>query len=173
MKNYTLHPVSSDIAENPAIAAMIDEEDRKLAEKYGKDIVHDHAADCTDEMAGGDEREPPGQSFGRRLPGGDRRGNRDGCRAAQRGVGLQPAPLSSKQLMDVAPHIYQPFAGVRLEAVPTVRPRLDAQKISMKGVDIRGLLELVMLAQAFDLPLGWIPLGRAGHLLQDFGAARR
>ena len=152
--NYTLHPVTADLAEDPAVAALVTAQDTALATKYGKDIVHDHIADTEDNFVHNDNREGPISNMAvdayRQTSGADM-----AMESVQLiGDDLPPGPLSTFNIMNATPHIYHPVAG---QTFPQNGSTWTLKKLTLSGTSVRGLLNLTFLAESLNL-IGWISL---------------
>ncbi len=152
LKSYTLHPVSADLAENSKIAGLINEQDAALAQKYGKDIVHDHLADTEDMMTHNDNREGPISNLAvdayRQASGAD-----VAMESVQLiGDDIQPGPLSTFDVMNMTPHIYHPVPG---QPFPQNGSTWTLKKLTLSGTSLRGLLNVMFLAESINL-IGWI-----------------
>lgn len=169
LKEYKLHPVLPELAEDPKIASLVAEADQKLAQKYGRaDLRHDHVADCTDEMVHDDEREVP---LGNLLADAYREaiGTQIGLESVQlTNDGLTPGPLSSWDLMDTASHIYGPVAG---RPFPEKGRAWTLKILKIRGLALRGLLNLSFVLEGAKL-MGHIAVSgaRVTHLESGMSA---
>lgn len=155
MKSYELHPVSSAYAEDPKIAAIIDESDRALAAKYGRDVSHDHAADVEGEMTHEVHNEGP---VGNLAADAYREAaNSDAAMEIIMLTSVMPpvGPATSRDIMDIAPHVYSPLRDGS-KPYPEFGTTWTLKRLMMRGQDIRALMNVVFLTQTVGIPLGWI-----------------
>ncbi|MBI3544214.1 MAG: bifunctional metallophosphatase/5'-nucleotidase [Deltaproteobacteria bacterium] len=165
LKSFSLHPVTVDLPEDPAIVSLVNDADQVLARKYGKDVAHDHAADADDEMVHDDGREVPITNMMtdayRISTGAD-----IAAESVQlTGDGIQPGPLSTLSLMNIMPHIYKPVPG---QPFPENGRTWTLKRYRLKGSTLRGVLNLVFSAESISL-ISWI--AQSGALISYDNAA--
>lgn len=154
LKSFKLHPVSADNAEDPTIAAMIEESDRALSAKFGAD-VHQVVAHNEVEMLHDTQKEGP---IGNLVADAYR--DATGSDVALEtilltSVPITPGPLTRFDLMNVVPHIYSPLAD-STKPFPQYGSTWTLKKVHMRGVDLRGIMNVVFLTKTVGIPLGWI-----------------
>ncbi len=143
LKSYQLLPVTADLAEDAKIAALVEDSDKSLVRKFGKDILHDHVADCAEEMPETDGREGP---LGNMLADAYRSvlGTHVGLESFDlTGIGMLPGPQSTANIYNQAPHIYGP---ANLMPFPEFGHTWTLKRLTMTGVDLRGLINTALLA---------------------------
>ncbi|MBI3558112.1 MAG: metallophosphoesterase [Deltaproteobacteria bacterium] len=152
LKSYTLRPVTADLAEDPKIVGLINDQETALAAKYGKDIVHDHVADTEDLLVHNDNREGPISNLA--VDGYRQATGADLAMESVQLIGddIQPGPLSTFNVMNMTPHIYHPVPG---QPFPQNGSNWTLKKLTLSGTSLRGLLNVMFLAESVNL-IGWI-----------------
>lgn len=158
LKQYTLHPVTSDLAEDPQVAAIVTATEQTLATKYGvANVMTNQLAECDDEMVHDDVREVPLGNLAvdaYRAASGAQMALEE---VSLQGDGITPGPLSTFNLFNIAPHIYGPIPG---QPFPAQGRNWTLKNFTFTGATVRSLLNLGFLAQTAGL-LGRLALSGA------------
>lgn len=148
LKSYQLHPVTSDIPEDPAIMKLVEDSERKLNEKFGTDVRHDHVGHCTDEMVQDDTREVPLANLA-----ADSYREATGAQIALEsvqliGAGIVAGSLSTMNVFDIQPHIYGPYGD---PAFPERGRTWTLKKMQVNGLTLRGIFNFLFIAENMGL----------------------
>jgi len=153
VKGWQLHPVSSELADDPVIAAYVDQQDHLLGQKYGVDVNQVVAASDID-MEKTDSWESP---LGNLVV----RAYRDATGAdlsmeetSLTGVGLAKGDLTRMDLHDVIPHIYNGNTG----------KEWNLKVWNARGSDIQLVMTLFYTISSltpFASPIGWLVVDNA------------
>lgn len=153
LKSYKLHPVRADSAEDPTIAAMIEESDRALSAKFG-DITQ-VVAQNEIEMIHDTQKEGP---IGNLVTDAYRDATQSDIALETillTSVSITPGALTRFDLMNVVPHIYGPLADTT-KPFPQYGSTWTLKKVHMRGHDVRGIMNVIFLTKTVGIPLGWI-----------------
>jgi 2',3'-cyclic-nucleotide 2'-phosphodiesterase (5'-nucleotidase family) len=114
VKKYELHPVSSDIAEDPRMISWIDEQDRILSARYGRN-VHEVLAQSEFTMHREDHHESPIGNLAARAYRVATGADLALEEISLTGFAIPQGDVTYMDLHDVVPHIYNPDTGKEWE----------------------------------------------------------
>ncbi len=150
MKSYTLHPVSSNIAEDAHILSLIEQEELRLNQKFGRDVFHDHWCDSDQELYHSQKQET---ILGNLLADAYRDtlqtdvGFESGGFV---GTSVSKGSLSVVDVMNIAPHVYAPTGQ---DFFPENGVAWTLKKLTLSGDQLKLL---------FNIPLVLSEIGNGG-----------
>jgi 2',3'-cyclic-nucleotide 2'-phosphodiesterase (5'-nucleotidase family) len=106
--SYQIHPVTSDIAEDPVIAQMIDAQDAYLSNKFGKDVLNTVVAHADSDVLGSTAGESPMGNLAAKAFRESSGAEVALELASLTGTSIAKGPVTLMDAHDVAPHIYNP-----------------------------------------------------------------
>lgn len=152
IKGYDLHPVTSDIAEDPAIVDMVAEQDRILSERYGD--VHQVMAQAEFDLIRYDAAESPLGNLAvkayRNATGADLAIEE----ISLTGEAIPKGPVTLMDLHDVVPHIFNPATGKEWTVHVWNAKGSDLLLVFNAFFTLSGLMPL-------GSPLGWLSADNA------------
>ncbi len=167
LKSYKLHPVSSQIAEDSEMKLFVESQEYELKQRFGRDIFHDTWTFSEEEFYYVTKRE---SALGNLAA--------EAYRAAiQSDVGFetstligQGAPqgtLSTWDVINLAPHVYSPIAGLPF---PQNGKTWTVKKLTVSGTELMLLLNIpFIMADVADQ--GGINVAGAKFTYQDKGVS--
>lgn len=106
--SYQLHPVTPDVAEDPALVQMIETQDAYLNQKFGADVVNQVVAHADTDVLGSTGEESPMGNLAAKAFLMSTGAEIAFELASLTGTSLAKGPITLMDAHDVAPHIYNP-----------------------------------------------------------------